>query len=135
MQTEDSRPRALRLTLMAEEFAVCRLAPDAPLPGWLAAAGFVSVTRTTDELSIVCPAVSVPEPILKERGWRLWRVQGPFPFTATGVLSSLLEPLAAAGIPVLAIATFDTDYLLIQTGHIGATRQAWLAAGHTLDSG
>jgi hypothetical protein len=97
------------------EFAVVRLPPASPVPEWAAApASFCSITRTGDELSVVCPASLVPAGARAERGWAMLKLAGPFPFTATGVLASVLAPLARAGISVFAVSTFDTDYVLVK---------------------
>jgi catechol 2,3-dioxygenase-like lactoylglutathione lyase family enzyme len=95
-------------------FAVCRLERDAPIPPWATARHFFSITRTLDELSIVCPEDGVPPDVPCERGWRCMRVAGSLPFSLVGVLASLTAPLADSGISVFAVSTFDTDYLLVK---------------------
>src|SRR4051794_40607849 len=88
-------------------FAVCRLAAGSPLPAWAGgpAGSFVSITRTTDELSIVCRQELVPEGIRCERGWRVLRFAGTLDFTLVGVLASLLVPLADADVAVFVVST------------------------------
>lgn len=123
----------LTLRLLPGEYAVARLAPDAPPPPWAAGTpGFSSITRTSAELSIICPAAAVPREIRHERDWLLLELAGPFPFEAVGVLSSVLEPLARARISCLAVATFDTDYILVKTATLEAARAALERAGHRL---
>jgi hypothetical protein len=102
------------------------------VPTWSNGSGFVTVTRTVGELSIICAAAGVPAAVKHDAGWRLLRFQGPFPFSETGVLSSVLAPLAAAKISILAVATFDTDYLLVKQAQLDATVNALRAAGHTV---
>jgi uncharacterized protein len=114
-------------------FAVCRLAADAPLPAWAAAGSFVSITRTPDELSIVCRHEDVPDGVRCEPGWRCLRVAGTLDFTLVGVLVSLLAPLADAGIPVFVVSTFDTDYLLIKEDRLDAAVAILRGAGHGVD--
>lgn len=107
--------RAVRL--LRDRFAVCRFPPDGPLPAWLfhAEAHVFSLTRTPDELSVVCPEDDLPPSIEHcERGWRMLLLQGPIPFEEVGVLAGLLTPLAAAKVPVFAISTFDTDALMVK---------------------
>lgn len=105
----------LSLTLLPEMFAICRLSPDAPLPAWADAGPFVSITRTRDELSIVCAQWTVPAGVSRDVDWRCLKVEGPFDLaTTTGVLASLAMPLARAGISLFVVATFDTDYLLVK---------------------
>lgn len=100
------------LILLPDTFAVCRLAGDAPVYSW-ATGDFVSITGTLDELSIVCPQDQVRDDVKPERGWRRLRVAGTLEFTKVGVLSALAGPLAAEGISIFAISTFDTDYLMV----------------------
>jgi hypothetical protein len=103
----------MRLESVDEEFSICRLESDQPVPDW-ATGKFVSITRTPDELSVVCPSVRVPRDVKHESGWRCFHVVGPFQFSEVGVIASLVEPLAKADVPVFVISTFDTDWLLIQ---------------------
>lgn len=125
----------LTLQLIPGEFAVCRLPPTGPVPAWAGSHVFSSVTRTADELSIICPAAQVPADVKHEAGWRLLKLKGPFAFTETGILASVLEPLAAAKIGILAVSTFDTDYVLIKSDQLEATRHALRAAGHVVVTG
>lgn len=126
---------SLALQVLAGEFAVCRLSPDAPVPAWAGPGVFSSVTRTADELSLICPAGQVPVGVKHEAGWRLLKLQGPFAFGATGILAAVLAPLATAKISVLATATFDTDYVLVKAGQLDAALGALAAAGHTVRHG
>ena len=122
----------LTLFLLPDTFAVCRLAADAALPDWAVAGPFYAVTRTGEELSLVCPQQHVPLGVTCQPGWRCLQVAGPLDFALTGVLASLAQPLAAAGVSIFAISTYDTDYLLIQQEAVDAARAALHNAGHTL---
>ena len=122
----------LRLLLLDPVFAVCRLDATAPQPSWLAPCEFFSVTRTRDELSIVCPQDVVPPDVKCERGWRCLRVAGTLDFGIVGILASLTAPLAEAGISVFAISTFDTDYLLIKDEFLDKAMASFREAGHAI---
>ena len=124
--------RPLHLLTIPGRFAVCKLPPDVPVPTWATAADLFSITRTQDELSVVCPEEVVPSEVRSEKGWRCLRVAGGIDFTATGVLASLVSPLAEKGISVFAISTFDTDYLLVKENDWLATLTALKSAGHTI---
>lgn len=124
---------SLTLQLIPGEFAVCRLPAAESVPTWAGSAVFSSVTRTADELSILCPAAQVPAHIQHESGWRLLKLQGPFAFTETGILAAVLAPLAAAKIGILATATFETDYVLVKADQLDAARRALVAAGHFVE--
>ncbi len=109
--------------------AVCRLPAGTPVPGW-AAGKFVSITSTADELSVMCPADRVPGEIKAERDWRVLKVVGPFPFSTVGVMASFASPLAGAKISLLAVATFETDYLLVKADTLERTITVLTSAGH-----
>ena len=115
-------------------YAVVRLAPDASVPEWASKGEFTSVSRTTEELSIVCPAGNLPRDIDTQHHWICFKLEGPFPFSQTGVLLSFIEPLSSNGIPIFAISTFDTDYVLVQEEWAGAALSALQDAGHELRS-
>jgi hypothetical protein len=119
-----------RFRALPGRYAVCRLNPDSPIPAW-AAGAFVNITITPDELAIICPAERVPASVRAERDWRLLKLVGPFPFTAIGVLSSLAAPLARAGISLLSIATYDTDYFMVKSDVFSEAVAVLVDAGHT----
>jgi uncharacterized protein len=124
------RRRKLRFTFLRDFFAICRLPADAPAPSWSLIGPFTSVTPTGDEVSIVCPAENVPEGVQAEKPWVCFMLTGPFPFSETGILASFLQPLADRKIPIFAIATYDTDYVLVKREVAQAAFQALLDAGH-----
>ena len=107
----------LTLSILPQNLSVCRFGPnDAPQ---LPKEGFYSITKTADELSIVCEESAVPPDCPKiEAGWRAVKVEGPLDFSLTGILASLANPLAEAGISIFAISTYDTDYVLVKSGDL-----------------
>jgi hypothetical protein len=117
---------------MADTFAICRLGGDSPLPPWATASPFFSITRTAEELSIVCRQDAVPEGIVCERDWRCLRLAGTVPFSVVGVLASLTAPLAEAGVSVFAVSTFDTDYLLVKAADLERAVKALHGQGHNI---
>ncbi|MBT3275230.1 MAG: ACT domain-containing protein [Spirochaetales bacterium] len=106
----------MKITFLEDELSICRMKPDTQVPHWAADSFFSSVTKTTDELSIVCESRCIPDSAALERedGWISIMVEGPLPFSLTGILASLTVPLANADLGVFAISTFDTDYILIK---------------------
>jgi uncharacterized protein len=122
----------VELTLLRRTFAVCRLEPSWEIPEWARKGPFFSVTRTPDELSLVCPQEDVPPGIRCERGWRAFRLVGPIPFSAVGVLASLVQPLARAGISLFAVSTFDTDYILVRVPDARRASLALRREGHRI---
>lgn len=122
----------LNLSLLAPEFAIIRLPPDAPVPAWADGGSFCSITRTAEELSVVCEAALVPQAAKHTPGWRALKFHGPFDFSETGVLASVVAPLAAAGISVFVISTYDTDYLLLRQGEFARALSILRDAGHTV---
>jgi uncharacterized protein len=125
----------LKFRVLEERLAVCRLASDAPIPAGVLEGRFFCVVRTRDELSIVCSEDAcsedrMPDGTAVERGWIAVQLEGPFPFSMTGVLASFVQPLAAAQVPIFAISTFDTDYALIKRQDLERAVIALAAAGH-----
>jgi uncharacterized protein len=102
------------LTVLEGRLSICRLDAGVEIPAWATEASFFSVTRTEDELSIVCPEEVVPEGVSGERGWRALKLEGPFELSTVGILASIAAPLAEAGVSIFAVSTFDTDYLLVR---------------------
>ncbi|MBI4562870.1 MAG: ACT domain-containing protein [Candidatus Rokubacteria bacterium] len=124
-------PRLL-LSLLPDTFAICRLDKGAPIPAWALEGTFVSITRTLDEVSIVCSQVHVPEGVKCESGWRCVKVEGPLSFSLTGVLASIATPLSRAGISVFAVSTYDTDCVLVKENDLNGALLALSQEGHTL---
>jgi hypothetical protein len=127
--------RALELEELPGRLAICRLEQGSALPEWALRSPFLSVTRTADELSIVCEEARVPDPVRVERGWRGFRVAGTLDFALTGILASLASPLARAGVSLFAVSTFDTDYVLVREADWERAREVLGAAGHRFRTG
>jgi hypothetical protein len=121
---------SLSLIVLHLELAICRLDRDGNIPEWAAQGEFLSITRTPDELSIVCPAYVVPENQACDRGWWAWRVAGTHDLRAVGVLGALASPLAEAGVSIFVISTHDTDYLLVKDQDVERAGVALRKAGH-----
>lgn len=122
----------LVLSVLPGTYAICRLPAHADVPLWPMQSAFFTITRTDDELSIVCEEKHVrrEEAGLRiESGWRALKLHGPIPFATTGVIASLTRPLAEAGISVSPIATFDTDYLFVKRDALNAAIKALESAG------
>jgi len=124
----------LKFRRLPGTFAICRLASDASVPASITTAPFISFTRSGDELSIVCPVNQAPQGAQCELPWICLKLEGPFPFSLTGVLASFIDPLAQNSIPIFAISTFDTDYVLVKEESAGAALKTLVAAGHELIS-
>ncbi len=122
----------LKFRRLSRLYAIVRLAPDAGVPGWATQGEFTSITRTADELSLVCPADNVPAEVKSSHGWICLKLEGPFPFSQTGVLLSFIEPLSNQGVPIFAVSTYDTDYVLVQEEFSGHAFRCLQAAGHEL---
>lgn len=124
----------MELDLHPTLLAVCRLPHDEAIPDWadLPAHPLVSITRTASELSLVLPQAHVPPGVDGETGWRALSVRGPLPFHLTGILASLSAPLAEAGVPVFALSTYETDWLLVAHDRLSDACAALEQAGHRI---
>ncbi|MEU6644853.1 ACT domain-containing protein [Saccharomonospora sp. NPDC046836] len=125
--------RRLAIDVQPGEYAVARLDAKAPLPAQLldgAGDALVSLTRTGAELSVVCPAGLAPAGAEVERNWRLLTVRGPLAFTLTGIIAALANELAAAGVALFTMSTFDTDHVLVRNDDLHRAVTALRTAGH-----
>jgi uncharacterized protein len=124
------------LRQLSGSYAICKLSPESPIPDWADGEGFVSISRTSEELSIVCRSDRapgrVPADIQVSSEWRCWQFVGPFAFDETGIALSVIRPLSESGIGIFLVSTFDTDYLLIKERDVEAAKTALLRAGHAL---
>jgi len=122
----------LKFNTLPDRFAICRLSPDSAIPPWANQGAFVSITRTADELSIICAAANVPADLNVEREWICFRLEGPIPFTQTGVVTSFVQPLSDNAIPIFVLSTYDTDYILIKEAFSELAFEILRKAGHQL---
>ncbi len=132
-RSPDMHGRRLTISTLPGRLAVCRLDPGAQVPAWTAGGSFVSVTRTADELSVVCGEDAVPDAVQCEKGWRCLRIRGPLAFSEIGVLSCLSAPLATAGISVFVVSTYDTDHILVREELLGAAQAVLASEGHMIE--
>jgi uncharacterized protein len=123
----------VQLYALDDLYAVVRLEPDADIPSWARTGHFWSVTRSDSELSVVCPQEQVPSDASAERGWCAFEVAGPLDFSLTGVVASLVTPLADEDIPLFVVSTFETDYLLVREHDLQRSVAALTSAGHSVD--
>jgi uncharacterized protein len=117
----------VQLYALDDLYAVVRLEPDADIPPWARTGHFWSVTRSDSELSVVCPQEQVPPDASAERGWCA------LDFSLTGIVASLVTPLADEDIPLFVVSTFETDYLLVREHDLHRSVAALTAAGHSVD--
>lgn len=122
----------LTLSILPDAFAVCRLDAHVQIPSWVTSGNFFSITRTTDELSLVCRENDVPDGTRCERAWRCLKIEGPLDFALTGILASLAVPLANTGISIFALSTFDTDYVLVKENNLEKAIAVLQNAGHRI---
>jgi hypothetical protein len=126
--------KRLAIDVRPGDYAVVRLPADAPVPAELLAPGepaFVSVTRTPEELSVICPAGREPAgSTAAEDGWRLLSVRGPLEFTLTGIIAALASELAGAGVALFSMSTFDTDHILVRGVDLDEAVKALRESGH-----
>ena len=123
----------LTISVLQEKLGICRLESSAGIPAWAKESDFFSITRTPEELSIVCSAACIPREVRAERGWRGLKVEGPLDFEETGVLLSLAEPLARAGVSIFVVSTYETDYLLVRERDLETAVEVLRIAGHKVD--
>lgn len=124
--------KGLKFKLVGDDYAVSRLGPTDAVPEWADGPGFSTVSRTEDELSIVCRQERVPEGVRCDREWSCFKLQGPFAFGETGIVFSAIQPLSRNGIGVFVISTFDGDHLLVKSVDKERAKWALTDAGHVI---
>ncbi|MEM8998272.1 MAG: ACT domain-containing protein, partial [Acidobacteriota bacterium] len=125
----------LRLSVQPGDYGCCRLPASARIPRWVHRSDFFNLTRTDDELSILCRQEHVPADVKCERDWALIKVLGTLDFSLIGVLASMADPLARARIGLLTVSTYDTDYLMVRRNKLQDAIVALETAGHRFEDG
>ena len=125
-------PQNLKFRQLLDLYAIVRQSSNTPVPIWAATGHFTSITRTAEELSIVCPSDNIPNEFSASPRWICLKLEGPFPFSQTGILLSFIAPLSSNAIPIFAISTYDTDYVLIPQEHSDRAFDLLNEAGHEL---
>lgn len=129
---ENSGERSL--SLFEKEYAICRLDKNTPIPEWATGGEFFSVARTPDELSVVCEQPAVPPGIDHEGGWRCLKIESPFEFDLTGMISSIAVPLAEEQVGMFVVATQDSDYILVRQTDLDRSISLLEQSGYRVDS-
>lgn len=126
----------MQLKILNSTFSVMKLPPTEKIPLWAVNCDVFSITRTEEELSIVCPSECLPtNEVFKdvENDWKCIKVEGVLDFSLTGILSSLANPLAENKISIFAISTFNTDYLLVKRNSIEKAKVILESEGHSFN--
>ena len=122
--------RSITLKQLPNLYGISRLAPTDDFPLWINGDGFLSVTRTTDELSIVCEQDRIPRDVQSSLDWVCFQFVGPFAFDDTGIVSSVIQPLSDNKIGIFVVSTYDGDHLLIQRNHLDQAIGILTSSGH-----
>jgi hypothetical protein len=122
-----------KLRLLTQVMAISHIGPNEDIPHWADRHGFSCIFRTQDSLTIVSAQSSIPDDVPADRDWRCFEVQGPLNLSLTGIMASLTAPLAQAGVPVFALSSFETDFILVQQARLEEARQAIEEAGFIVE--
>ena len=132
----EMKQNKLTLSILEERFGVCKLETGSEIPAWVYGSSFFSITRTPEELSVVCQESSIPLNIPAgtqvERGWNCLKVEGPLDFGLTGILAGISRTLADKGISIFAVSTYDTDYILVREKDLECACKALEGAGYDI---
>lgn len=128
----DPTLKMLTLTTLKGSYSIHRFAPDAIVPDTIQESRFYSVSRTDEELSIVCEATIDLYALQSETDWRILKIVGPLDFSLTGVLAAVSELLAGREISIFALSTFDTDYILVRESKLAEAKRVMTDAGHRI---
>lgn len=103
----------LTLKLLRDKYWVCRLNKNEEIPRWLFDKEFFSITKTEDELSIVCIQDKISKDNVCENGWKVLKIEGSLDFSLVGILDKISILMVDNKISIFTISTYDTDYILI----------------------
>lgn len=126
---------SLTVRLLKGKYGICRLDCNAIIPEWINRGEFLSITRTSDELSVVCPEECIPDNIKSEKDWRILKIEGPLDFSLTGILAGISTILSGRKISIFAVSTFDTDYILVKDSYIDCAIEALESKGYRIIKG
>jgi uncharacterized protein len=132
IQNQGVTMRSLDLKVFPGEYSILKFPPTADIPSWIFSSAFMSITRAEDEISIVIPSGQIKTEFEESKAWRLLKLIGPFDFNLTGILASVLNPLAEEGIGIFALSTYNTDYVMVQSKDLDATTKVLKAASHNV---
>lgn len=114
----------LTLSIVPEKLGICHLAKNSPIPDWAQEkTNFTSITQTMDELSIVHPQEKIPGGVLVEKDWRAFKLEGDVELSSVGIIASLSKPLAEAGISILNVSTYETNYILVEEKNLEKAKE------------
>jgi hypothetical protein len=120
----------VKLKQLSGMYAIAQLSCNEDIPKWADGKGFVSITRTDDELSVVCIQSRIPPEIKIDAGWKCFKFVGPFAFDESGVILSVIQPLSTNGLGVFIVATFDGDILLLKNEIVEISKKLLINSGH-----
>lgn len=123
----------MKLKKLTGTYAIAQIEPNAFIPHWADGAGFVSISRTEDELSIVCLQDRIPALVKQDGNWACYKFLGPFAFEETGIVLSVIKPLSESGIGIFVVSTFDGDHLLVKSVDEKTSELLLTAAGHAVE--
>lgn len=125
-------PPRVKLRQLNGTYGIARLDAADRLPAWADGGGFVSISRSDDELSVVCPQDRIPSAVKQDGHWTCFKFEGPFAFGETGIVLSVIQPLSENGIGIFVVSTFDGDHLLVKAADVETSRELLIGAGHSL---
>jgi len=125
----------LTFILLKDIYAICKFNADLDIPSWIEDSGFYSITRTDDELSIVCKQASIKDNTSKiSKDWRILKISGPLDFSLIGITADISGTLSRQNIPIFTISTYETDYILVKSRDLNKSTEALIANGHIIIS-
>lgn len=124
---------SIGFVLIDEKFGICRLKANEKLPEWVISSSIFSITRTKEELSVICPVNVIPENIECEINWNCFKVKGPLDFDQIGILSKISNTLYENEISIFVMSTYDTDYIFVKQKNCKAAFYALETAGMKIE--
>jgi len=102
----------MELKRLRQDFTVCKISDITQVDF---SAEFLFLSKTDDELSLVCETPFMPPNVLAvENGWKALKIAGILDFNLVGIIAEISCLLADGGISLFVISTYNTDYILLK---------------------
>lgn len=122
----------LEMIVLDEEYSLCRLEAGSSISEWALESSFYTITKTDDELSVVCESRLVPADVKQDGEWKLLKIAAVLDLSLTGITARFSTALANAGVNLCVIATYDTDYIMVKSAKVSIAIEALAAAGFSV---
>jgi hypothetical protein len=122
-----------RITILANEFTIHRFEAEEPIPKKIFESKYYWIGKTEEELSVVCDSKITLNSSKSDGNWSILKLIGQFDFSVVGILADITRVLSEAGISIVALSTYDTDYIMVKTTKVHQAKKVLIEVGYKFD--